>query len=62
MSSELKPAGLEFGTIIAIVAPGFLAFHALSYHMTAAKAWLDAATTKDQSVGVFLIVLLASIS
>src|SRR5437016_9037600 len=62
MSSEIKTSSLEFGTVIAFVAPGFVGFYAVSYHVPTARAWLDAASNKEQSVGVFLLVLLASIA
>lgn len=62
MSSEIKTSSLDFGTVIAFVAPGFIGLYALSYHVSTAKTWLDAASNKEQSVGVFLMVLLASIA
>ncbi len=62
MASDLKPSNLDYGVIIAFVAPGFVAFHAASYHLPTAQAWMTAATDKEQSVGVFLFVLLASLS
>lgn len=62
MSSEIKTSSLDFGTVIAFVAPGFIGFYAVSYHLSTARAWLDAASNKEQSVGVFLLVLLASIA
>ena len=62
MGSEIKTSSLEFGTVIAFVAPGFVGFYAVSYHVPTARAWLDAASNKEQSVGVFLLVLLTSIA
>ena len=62
MSSEIKTSSLDFGTVIAFVAPGFIGFYALSYHVSSARRWLDAASNKEQTVGVFLMVLLASIA
>jgi hypothetical protein len=62
MSSEIKTSSLDFGTVIAFVTPGFIGLYALSYHVPTARSWLDAATNKEQSVGVFLMVLLASIA
>lgn len=62
MASDLKPSSLDFGVVIAFVAPGFVAFQAASYHMPTARAWMAAASEKEQSVGVFLFVLLASLS
>jgi hypothetical protein len=59
--ADLKPSDLDYGIIIAFVAPGFVAFHAASYQLPTAKAWMFAASDKDQSVGVFLFVLLASL-
>lgn len=60
MASEIKSSGLDLGFVIAFVAPGFVAFLALSYHMPVASSWMNAASTADQGVGVFLFVLLAS--
>lgn len=62
MASETKPSGLDLGFVIAFVAPGFVAFLALSYHVPAANAWMDAASKAKQGVGVFLFVLLASLA
>ncbi|HEY3569226.1 MAG TPA: hypothetical protein VGP73_14945 [Thermoanaerobaculia bacterium] len=62
MASEFKPDNLDFGVIIAFVAPGFITFQAISYHMPTAKAWMDAASNQEQSVGIFLFVLLASLA
>jgi hypothetical protein len=62
MASELKPSSLDFGTLIAFVAPGFVAFHGLSYQVPTVKAWIDGAMVKEQSLGIFLFVLLASLS
>lgn len=62
MGSEIKSSVLDLGFVIAFVAPGFVAFPALSYHMPAAGAWMDAASKADQGVGVFLFVLLASLA
>jgi type II secretory pathway component PulF len=61
MATDLKPSDLDYGIIIAFVAPGFVAFHAASYQLPTAKAWMAAASDKEQSVGVFLFVLLASL-
>ena len=61
-SEDLKPASLDFGVVIAFVAPGFIAFLSASYHLPAAGAWMAAASDKEQNVGVFLFVLLASLS
>src|ERR1041384_4106701 len=62
MPSELKPDNFDFGVIIAFVAPGFVTFQAASYHLPTAKAWMDAASNREQSVGVFLFVLLAPLA
>jgi hypothetical protein len=62
MASDLKPSGLDFGVVIAFVAPGFVALQGASYHMLTVQAWMAAASEKEQSVGVFLFVLLASLS
>ncbi len=60
--AESKAASLDFGTAIAFVAPGFIAFKALSYYSWTARSWLVAASEKEQGVGVFLFVLLSSIA
>lgn len=62
MASDLSVSNLDFGVVIALVAPGFVTFQAVSYHMPTARAWMDAATNREQSVGVFLFVLLASLA
>src|ERR1035441_9077609 len=62
MDEGLKPPSLDFGVVIAFVAPGFVAFWAAAYHMPLATAWMAAAADKEQNVGVFLFVLLASLS
>jgi hypothetical protein len=62
MATDLKPSSLDFGVVIAFLAPGFVAFHGASYHAPTARAWMAAAAEKEQSVGVFLFVLLASLS
>lgn len=58
--ADTKIEGLNFGAAIAFVAPGFLAFKGLSYQSATLQSWLAAAVEKDQGVGVFLFVLLAS--
>jgi hypothetical protein len=62
MAEDLKPSNVDFGVVIAFVAPGFVAFLAVSYHLPTAGAWMAAASHTEQSVGVFLFVLLASLS
>jgi hypothetical protein len=62
MDSESKPPSLDFGVLIAFVAPGFVAFAAASYQLDVPKAWMAAASDKEQNVGVFFFVLLASLS
>lgn len=62
MAEDLKASNLDYGVIIAFVAPGFVAFHAASYQLSTAQTWMTAASDKEQSVGVFLFVLLASLS
>jgi hypothetical protein len=57
-----KITGVTLGTVIAFVAPGFLGLIAASYHSPLAAAWLSAAVDRDQNVGVFFFVLLASLS
>lgn len=53
--------GITFGTLLAFLAPGFVGFVGLSYHLPTARAWLDAAQKSEQSVGVFLFCALLSI-
>jgi hypothetical protein len=62
MSEEAKATGLDFGALIAFVAPGFVAFQGLAYHVKIAASWIQAASEKEQNVGVFLFVALASLS
>jgi hypothetical protein len=62
MSEEAKATGLDFGALIAFVAPGFVAFQGLAYHVPTAACWIQAASEKEQNVGVFLFVALASLS
>lgn len=62
MAADLKPSNLDFGVLIAFVAPGFVALQGGSYHVPTARAWMAAAIEKEQGVGVFLFVLLASLS
>jgi hypothetical protein len=50
-----------FGKVLAFLAPGFIGFVGLSYHLPTAKAWLDAAQDSEQTVGVFLFAVLASL-
>ena len=57
--AESKTFALNFGEAIAFVAPGFLAFKAVSYFSGTAQSWLAAAATGDLTVGTFLFVLLA---
>jgi hypothetical protein len=62
MAADTPSTNFDFGVVIAFIAPGFLAFHAASYHFPTADAWMSAVSDKDQSVGLFLFVLLASLS
>jgi hypothetical protein len=62
MASDTQTAGLDFGAVIAFVAPGFVVVHAVSYHLPVATAWMEAASAKEQGIGIFLFVLLASLS
>ncbi len=57
-----KSASLDFGTVIAFVAPGFVAFKSLTYYSPTARNWMNAAASNQQTFGVFLFVLLASIA
>lgn len=57
-----KVSGVTLGTIIAFIAPGFIGLVAASYHLPIAHAWITLATDKDQTVGVFFFVLLASLT
>ncbi len=61
-SDDVKVSGLDFGVIIAFVAPGFVALQATSYYTSVTQAWMAAASDKDPGVGVFLFVLLGSLS
>ena len=62
MPSDSSTAGLDFGALIAFVAPGFVVVHAISYHSPVARTWMAAAAEKEQGVGIFLFVVLASLS
>jgi uncharacterized membrane protein (DUF485 family) len=59
--AEFKPSEVNLGTIIAFIAPGFIAYKAICYHVAFTDRWLIAAQDKEQSVGVFLFVLLGSL-
>ncbi|MBZ5554639.1 MAG: hypothetical protein LAO21_18125 [Acidobacteriia bacterium] len=61
-SENVKMSGLDFGIVIAFIAPGFVALQAASYHFSTVRAWMAAASDKEQTVGLFLFVLLASLS
>ena len=60
MSTDLKT--FSFGAVIAFVAPGFLALKAVSYRLSGVAAWLTAAESSDQSIGLFLFILVASLA
>jgi hypothetical protein len=45
--SDSKTFTLNFGEAIAFVAPGFLAFNAISYFSATAHNWLAVAASKD---------------
>jgi hypothetical protein len=62
MAEDLKTPSLDYGVIVAFVAPGFVAFYATSYQFPGALNWTTAASEKDPTVGIFLFVLLASLS
>ncbi|MFI5284364.1 MAG: hypothetical protein ACHQ0J_14710 [Candidatus Dormibacterales bacterium] len=62
MASELKPENIDFGVVIAFIAPGFVAFKALSSVSSMAADWLNTAAHQEQSLGVFLFVGLGSLS
>ena len=55
-------SGLDFGVVIAFVAPGFVALQAAASYVHTVAQWMAAASEKEQSIGVFLFVLLASLS
>src|ERR1041384_5628256 len=62
MSTELKASSLDFGAVVAFIAPGFIAMHAVAFHSPQAQSWLDLTAKSDQAVGVFLFVLLTSLA
>ncbi len=62
MAGELKPSSVDFGVLIAFVAPGFVAFSALAQVSALAHSWIDSAGEKQQDFGVFLFVFLASLA
>jgi hypothetical protein len=61
-AGNFKVSSLDFGIIIAFVAPGFVALQAASYYVPTIAQWMTAASEKEQSIGVFMFVLLASLS
>ena len=60
--ADRKLGDLTFGMFLAFVAPGFIGFVAVSYHLPSARSWIEAAQKSEQSVGVFLFAALASIT
>ncbi len=59
---ESKASSVDFGVLIAFIAPGFVALKATSYHSATAADWMANAALREQTVGVFLFALLASLS
>ncbi len=62
MSDELKASSLDFGALIAFVAPGFVALLAMAYQLPSVRTLVAEASTHEQTLGVFLFALLASLS
>jgi hypothetical protein len=58
---EIKPS-ITLGSVIAFLAPGFVALAAAAFRVPVAKSWIDASAAGNQDVGVFLFVLLASLA
>ena len=58
--SDSRIDGLTFGAAIAFIVPGLLAFKGLTYHSKTFNVWMIAAQSHDQSLGVFLFILLAA--
>jgi hypothetical protein len=62
MASNLKTSALDYGVVIAFLAPGFVAFAGASEAIPRIVTWMTAAAETEQTVGIFLFVLLASLS
>src|SRR5262249_43132958 len=62
MEDSSKPSGIDFGAMIAFVAPGFVALSAAAYRFDLVWRWLGDSEDKQQGVGIVLLVLLASLS
>ena len=62
MPADDRPPWIDFGQIIAFLAPGFLVLFSYASGLPADSRWISLATQKDQSVGVFFLVFLASLS
>ncbi|HTN52885.1 MAG TPA: hypothetical protein VML50_10820 [Anaeromyxobacter sp.] len=62
MAGEPRTAGIDFGVLIAFLAPGFVAYSAVAQVSPLARAWIDAAGEKQQDFGVFLFVALAALA
>jgi hypothetical protein len=61
MADKSSPS-LSLGQLLAFGAPGFIAFKAVSYYSSTAAAWINSSLEKEQGVGVFLFVALASLA
>ena len=62
VAADIKPESIDFGVVIAFLAPGFVAFKALSSVSPMASEWLNLSAHGQQNLGVFLFVGLASLS
>jgi hypothetical protein len=62
MADENKAPALDFGALIAFVAPGFVGLFAIAYQLPSVDKLVADASNAEQNVGVFLFGLLASLS
>ena len=62
MADENKAPALDFGALIAFVAPGFVGLFAIAYQLPSVDKLVAEASKAEQNVGVFLFGLLASLS
>jgi hypothetical protein len=62
MPDEIKTPGLDFGALIAFVAPGFVGLLALAYQLPSVATLIEEASKAEQNVGIFLFALVASLA
>jgi len=62
MANEERPPWIDFGAVIAFLAPGFIVFGTYLRHLPQNERWIDVAAPKDQGLGSFSLVVLASLA